>query len=352
MLGDVSLSVCGFLGRVWDVERCDGVRFFFPPSKKGGMRVMVLQAESADEMNDWIKTVSAGISAQLDALLPSDVSGTGASSGGNGSSAEGDAQRERQLTVITETPGNDKCADCNNMEGVEWCSLNLGVVLCLECAGVHRGLGVHISQCRSFKLDVMDESILSMFASIGNTVANQVWEETLQTVEQDLINIPEQGGFGGSGSFDASMKPTASSTRKEKETYVKNKYVERLYVNRTTQDNAEEIGTALIDAAAKGDMKKLVRHVAWKTNLDYVSVHGGKRSSVCRRCVVGVVCLCLLRCVFFCIFAFACTYPHVFFLLHLPPLPCASNSNGVVRSSPSWTSSTYHTLVVKPCRCE
>ena len=48
---------------------------------------MVLQAESADEMNDWIKTVSAGISAQLDALLPSDVSGTGASSGGNGSSA-------------------------------------------------------------------------------------------------------------------------------------------------------------------------------------------------------------------------------------------------------------------------
>jgi hypothetical protein len=151
-----------------------------------------------------------------------------------------------------------------------------------------------------------------MFASIGNTVANQVWEETLQTVEQDLINIPEQGGFGGSGSFDASIKPTASSTRKEKETYVKNKYVERLYVNRTTQDNAEEIGTALIDAAAKGDMKKLVRHVAWKTNLDYVSVHGGKRSSVCRRCVVGVssvcrrcvvgvVCLCLLRCVFFCI---------------------------------------------------
>ena len=292
---------------------------------------MVLQAESADEMNDWIKTVSAGISAQLDALLPSDVSGTGASSGGNGSSAEGDAQRERQLTVITETPGNDKCADCNNMEGVEWCSLNLGVVLCLECAGVHRGLGVHISQCRSFKLDVMDESILSMFASIGNTVANQVWEETLQTVEQDLINIPEQGGFGGSGSFDASIKPTASSTRKEKETYVKNKYVERLYVNRTTQDNAEEIGTALIDAAAKGDMKKLVRHVAWKTNLDYVSVHGGKRSSVCRRCVVGVssVWFAFVCCgVFF--FAFlhsrALTRTFSFFYIchHCPVLPTAT----------------------------
>jgi len=61
-------------------------------------------------------------------------------------------------------------------------------VLCLECAGVHRGLGVHISQCRSFKLDVMDESILSMFASLGNELANAIWEENMGTTTDVVVS--------------------------------------------------------------------------------------------------------------------------------------------------------------------
>ena len=92
---------------------------------------MVLQAESDVDMNHWIKAVTAGISAQLETLLPSSVSGTGGggknstghhkSKGGN---SEGDVQRERQLKVITETKGNNKCADCNTLEGVE-CTLKI-----------------------------------------------------------------------------------------------------------------------------------------------------------------------------------------------------------------------------------
>jgi len=35
----------------------------------------------------------------------------------------------------------------------EWCSLTQGVVICAKCAGVHRSLGVDISQVRSFTLD-------------------------------------------------------------------------------------------------------------------------------------------------------------------------------------------------------
>jgi hypothetical protein len=222
-------------------------------SPGGGLRIMVLQAESKEEMTTWIKAVTAGISAQLDALAPSNVSGTGGGSGSSntgGGNAEGQAQRERQLTMITETKGNDKCADCSNTEGVEWCSLNLGVVLCLECAGVHRGLGVHISQCRSFKLDVMDESILSMFASLGNEVANQVW-----------------------GNEVVANRPTPTSSREDKEIHVKNKYVKRKYIQKNVNEK-DEIGASLIDAAAKGNMELLLNHVAWETDLDYVSVHG------------------------------------------------------------------------------
>ena len=42
----------------------------------------------------------------------------------------------------------------------------------------------------------------------------------------------------------------------------------------SNQENIEKNGSLLIDAAAKGDMQRLLNHVAWKTDLDYVSEHG------------------------------------------------------------------------------
>ena len=40
---------------------------------------------------------------------------------------------------------NTLCADCDNVDP-DWASLNLGVVICIECSGVHRSLGVHVSK--------------------------------------------------------------------------------------------------------------------------------------------------------------------------------------------------------------
>ena len=34
-----------------------------------------------------------------------------------------------------------------------WASANLGVYLCLNCSGVHRSLGTHITQVRSITMD-------------------------------------------------------------------------------------------------------------------------------------------------------------------------------------------------------
>ena len=35
----------------------------------------------------------------------------------------------------------------------DWTSINLGIVVCIECSGIHRSLGVHISKVRSLPLD-------------------------------------------------------------------------------------------------------------------------------------------------------------------------------------------------------
>ena len=40
-----------------------------------------------------------------------------------------------------------------NYPGPEWASLNHGCMVCIECSGVHRKLGSHISRVRSLRLD-------------------------------------------------------------------------------------------------------------------------------------------------------------------------------------------------------
>jgi len=82
--------------------------------------------------------------------------GCGGGAGGDNKPNEGHGLF-RALTDgdIEELSGlNPVCCDCATT-APEWVSINLGVMLCITCSGVHRSLGTHVSKVRTILLVVM-----------------------------------------------------------------------------------------------------------------------------------------------------------------------------------------------------
>jgi len=71
------------------------------------------------------------------------------------------------LAVIKAMPGNDKCAECG-LKHPQWASVSFGTVFCLECSGIHRSLGVHISFVRSIAMDSWTTPQLTIMKAGGN----------------------------------------------------------------------------------------------------------------------------------------------------------------------------------------
>lgn len=46
----------------------------------------------------------------------------------------------------------------------------------MECSGIHRSLGSHVSRVRSLRLDRWEDSQVDALAAVGNIVARQHYE--------------------------------------------------------------------------------------------------------------------------------------------------------------------------------
>ncbi|XP_062842450.1 arf-GAP with coiled-coil, ANK repeat and PH domain-containing protein 3b [Trichomycterus rosablanca] len=205
--------------RLCSVKPCEDIERRFCFEVVSPTKSCMLQAESEKLRQAWIQAVQASIASayreisdnyyieRLDRTASPSTSSIDSASEPRERIVRGESVLQRVQTL----PGNEVCCDCGQAEP-RWASINLGILLCIECSGIHRSLGVHCSKVRSLTLDSWEPELMKLMCELGNTVINQIYEGTC-----------EERGL---------KKPGPNSSRQEKEAWIKAKYVEKKFLKK------------------------------------------------------------------------------------------------------------------------
>eukprot|EP00079_Xenopus_tropicalis_P021483 XP_012812806.1 PREDICTED: arf-GAP with SH3 domain, ANK repeat and PH domain-containing protein 3 isoform X2 [Xenopus tropicalis] len=176
-------------------------------------RTYHFQAEDENEALVWISVLQNSKDESMNAAF-----------GGDGGFIDSPHQINKQIiNEIRSLPGNQVCCDCGAPEP-SWVSTNLGILICIECSGIHRDLGVRYSRVQSLTLDLLSTSELLLAVSVGNTKLNEVLEATLPA-------------------FNTKPNPTSDMiTRKD---YISAKYVEHSFVSKDRTDSFHRVRAAI-----------------------------------------------------------------------------------------------------------
>uniref|UniRef100_A0A6V7QZE0 ADP-ribosylation factor GTPase-activating protein AGD3-like n=1 Tax=Ananas comosus var. bracteatus TaxID=296719 RepID=A0A6V7QZE0_ANACO len=262
-----------------------------------------LQAESATDQMDWIEKITGVIASLLSCQSPekhllASSKGSGhhyacSESSSFGSSSDLDhsaideltlekscgsghlerslrgsqqhrinSRQEKPIDLLRKVSGNDTCADCCASEP-DWASLNLGVLVCIECSGVHRNLGVHISKVRSLTLDVRvwEPSVINLFQSLGNTFANSIWEDLLPaSIDKICDETPRACKLENKQQNRKISKPKHSDPITVKEKFIQAKYAEKDFVcKEKPNQNNFSIAQQMWESVCANDKKSVYK---------------------------------------------------------------------------------------------
>ncbi|XP_072522573.1 arf-GAP with coiled-coil, ANK repeat and PH domain-containing protein 3b isoform X4 [Salminus brasiliensis] len=205
--------------RLCSVKPCEDIERRFCFEVVSPTKSCMLQAESEKLRQAWIQAVQASIASayreitdnyyieRLDRTASPSTSSIDSASEPRERSVRGETLLQRAQSL----PGNELCCDCGQSDP-RWASINFGILLCIECSGIHRSLGVHCSKVRSLTLDSWEPELIKLMCELGNTVINHIYE----------------GGCEERGL----KKPGPNSSRQEKEAWIKAKYVERKFLKK------------------------------------------------------------------------------------------------------------------------
>jgi len=85
--------------------------------------------------------------------------------------------RDELFNALYRKKGNRLCFDCNTANP-KWTSKNFCVFICLDCSGIHRSLGVHITAVKSANMVRWTADELDLFkASGGNDAARAFFSQ-------------------------------------------------------------------------------------------------------------------------------------------------------------------------------
>eukprot|EP01104_Vermistella_antarctica_P017040 TRINITY_DN595_c0_g4_i1.p1 TRINITY_DN595_c0_g4~~TRINITY_DN595_c0_g4_i1.p1 ORF type:complete len:1318 (+),score=282.36 TRINITY_DN595_c0_g4_i1:226-4179(+) len=180
-------------------------------------RVYSFQASDSTEQFEWIGSIRS-TSEKLYSDLPESerFGGDGAGEGTDDTTDEpnvvpGQKELSAELRAILDVDGNRACVDCGSPDPL-WASINLGLLMCIECSGIHRSLGVHLSQVRSIELDRWAPDTVEFMLAHGNAKINDIYEHA----HDDISEM---------------KKLTPESERVDREAFIRAKYDEKRWAD-------------------------------------------------------------------------------------------------------------------------
>uniref|UniRef100_A0A6I8N125 ArfGAP with GTPase domain, ankyrin repeat and PH domain 3 n=1 Tax=Ornithorhynchus anatinus TaxID=9258 RepID=A0A6I8N125_ORNAN len=185
------------------------------------------EASTAEERELWVQSVQAQILASLQGCRSA-----------KDKTRPGGQSAALAVQAVRNARGNSFCVDCD-APNPDWASLNLGALMCIECSGIHRHLGAHLSRVRSLDLDDWPPELLAVMTAMGNALTNSVWE----------------------GALEGYAKPGPEACREEKERWIRAKYEQKLFLAPLPGSDVP-LGQQLLRAVVEDDLRLLVTLLA------------------------------------------------------------------------------------------